>query len=467
MRLVSAAALQFFLATTAALRGSSSTGIGRSRSSSIGSSSIPFVGRRSSTRPSSSYGVVVVAAAASKSSHSALYASSCDTNNNNNLISNRPQCRRQSTLSLLASPQNKNQRKTNAACRSSILRGGSSATSSFPSSSSSSLLSTTTTTPDTTTTSMTEATPVEIFRTDYQPLPVTVRTVRMEFQLHDDTTLVTTRMTLQKNPPVMMDTLATSSSTTTTTTTSIGGDWVLDGDETSVTLQSIALNGRALVLNVDYTLGPGRLVVPAAVLDAAFADHTTKDTTTGTVELETVVALVPQENTQLSGLYLSDGMYCTQCEAMGFRRITYYPDRPDNMAVFESVRIEADQTLYPLLLSNGNLIEQGMVAAADSNDDSSSAPSASSSSSSNRHYAVWSDPYPKPSYLFAVVAGNLGLLQDTFTTSPSGRTVTLRLYSEPQNVHKLHYAMQSLQRAMQWDQDRFGVCIYTCVCFFI
>lgn len=132
-------------------------------------------------------------------------------------------------------------------------------------------------------------------------------------------------------------------------------------------------------------------------------------------------------------------MYCTQCEALGFRRITYFPDRPDNMAMFTKVRLEADKDLYPVLLSNGNLVEQGPA------------------EKEGRHYAVWSDPFPKPSYLFAAVAGKLGSISDSYVTNPSGREVQLQIFSEPENTHKLQYAMESLKRSMKWDEDRFGL----------
>lgn len=124
---------------------------------------------------------------------------------------------------------------------------------------------------------------------------------------------------------------------------------------------------------------------------------------------------------------------------MGFRRITYYPDRPDNMAVFENIKIEADKDSYPVLLSNGNFVEKGDV-----------------EGSEGRHYAVWSDPFPKPSYLFCVVAGDLGSIKDSYTTS-SGKDVHLEIFSEKENVNKLDYAMESLKRSMKWDEDKFGL----------
>lgn len=121
---------------------------------------------------------------------------------------------------------------------------------------------------------------------------------------------------------------------------------------------------------------------------------------------------------------------------MGFRRITYYPDRPDNMAVFENIRIEADEKDYPILLSNGNMVDSGKL-------------------NNGRHFATWKDPFPKPSYLFATVAGILGYIEDTYTTS-SGREVKLGVYSEKENVDKLHYAMDSLKRSMKVSTVNFS-----------
>jgi len=185
-----------------------------------------------------------------------------------------------------------------------------------------------------------------------------------------------------------------------------------------------------LVEGKDYELKPGQLVLKRTTLKLAAES--------GMTILSTVVEIIPEENTALSGMYKSGTMYCSQCEAMGFRRITYYPDRPDNMAVYEKVRIEASKEDYPVLLSNGNRIEY------DSMNDG------------KRHYAVWTDPYPKPSYLFCIVAGNLESVEGKFKTM-SGRDVHLEIYSEAENVSKLDYAMESLKKSMKWDEDRFGL----------
>jgi aminopeptidase N len=236
--------------------------------------------------------------------------------------------------------------------------------------------------------------------------------VDMSFVIDEGLTIVTTDLTIEPN------------------VNHVGADnneLVLDGDETSVKLIQITMNGRALVEGDDYDLEPGKLILKSLPPSGCL--------------VQTTVEIIPEDNTQLSGLYKSGPMYCTQCEAMGFRRITYYPDRPDNMAVFERVRLEANQDEYPILLANGNLIESGELMSYDG---------------SNRHYAVWSDPYPKPSYLFCCVAGKLGSIQDSFTTM-SGRKVHLELFSEQENVGKLDYAMESLKRSMKWDEDRYGL----------
>ncbi len=143
----------------------------------------------------------------------------------------------------------------------------------------------------------------------------------------------------------------------------------------------------------------------------------------------------PARNLALEGLYLSSGVFCTQCEPEGFRRITYFPDRPDVLATY-TVTLQADAAKYPVLLSNGNLVAQGPL-------------------DGGRHYATWHDPFPKPTYLFAAVAGDLAHIEDTFRTM-HGRDVTLAIYSTAANLPRCHHAMASLKRAMKWDEERFG-----------
>ena len=230
----------------------------------------------------------------------------------------------------------------------------------------------------------------------------------MNFDIRDGTTIVTSSLTIVPN--------------------TADGDLVLDGEADALTLLSISLDEKELVEGIDYTIDGDTLIIPSSLLSS-----------TSSV-LKTSVQIHPEENTQLSGLYKSGSMYCTQCEAMGFRRITYYPDRPDNMAIFDRVRIEANKGEYPVLLGNGNKLEGGDV-----EDDS------------DRHYAVWEDPFPKPSYLFCIVAGNLGSVSSSYTTVPSGRKVHLEVYSEPENVSKLGHALESLKKSMKWDEDTFGL----------
>ncbi len=152
--------------------------------------------------------------------------------------------------------------------------------------------------------------------------------------------------------------------------------------------------------------------------------------------LRIVNEINPKANTALEGLYKSGDAFCTQCEAEGFRRITWYLDRPDNLAKF-TTRITADKNLYPSLLSNGNKIEQGEL-------------------SDNRHFVKWEDPFPKPSYLFALVAGEFDCLTDAYTTQ-SGREVALELYVDKGNLSKASYAMESLKHSMKWDEDTYGL----------
>lgn len=195
-------------------------------------------------------------------------------------------------------------------------------------------------------------------------------------------------------------------------------DLVLDGED--VKLLNIALDGRTLE-DSDYTIDGDKLTLTN--LPERF-------------ELVVESEIDPKGNTQLSGLYQSSGNYCTQCEAQGFRRITYFQDRPDVMTRF-SVTIMADKDACPVMLSNGNLIEQSDL-------------------EDGKHVCVWEDPFPKPSYLFALVAGNLACVEDTFTTK-SGRTVDLRIFVEQGNEDRCDWAMESLKASMKWDEDRFGL----------
>jgi aminopeptidase N len=235
---------------------------------------------------------------------------------------------------------------------------------------------------------------------DYRPPDWLVETVALDFLLHPTQAKVRATLALKPNPEAAAAPL------------------VLDGDGLSLT--SLRLDGIALPAE-SYVATPDSLTIPQ-VPNRPF-----------TLEIETLVD--PTANTQLSGLYRSSGTYCTQCEAEGFRRITYFPDRPDVMAVY-TTRIEADKTQAPVLLSNGNLVDSGELPG-------------------GRHFAVWHDPHPKPSYLFALVGGNLAHIEDCFVTM-SGRNVTLRIYVEPGKQERCGYAMDSLKRAMRWDEQAFG-----------
>ncbi len=235
---------------------------------------------------------------------------------------------------------------------------------------------------------------------DYRVADHLIDTVELDILLHPTATRVRVTLTLRPNP----DGVA-------------GAPLLLDGDDLVAT--SITLDGEALDL---AAATPERLTV-AEPPRRPF-----------TLAVETLID--PSANTKLMGLYRSGSAYCTQCEAEGFRRITYYLDRPDVLSVF-TTRIEGSREDAPVLLGNGNPIEAGDVPGTD------------------RHYAVWHDPHPKPSYLFAVVGGRLDALKDDYTTC-EGRRVDLAIYVEPGKVGQAGYAMDALKRSMRWDEEAFG-----------
>ncbi|MCC7346898.1 MAG: aminopeptidase N [Variibacter sp.] len=237
---------------------------------------------------------------------------------------------------------------------------------------------------------------------DYRPPDWLVETVELNVVLHATQTRVQALLRLKPNP------LAAAPA-----------PLVLDGD--GLSLVTLKLDGVPLPAEA-YEASPERLAI-AQPPQGPFR-----------LEIETVVD--PSANTQLMGLYRSGGAYCTQCEAEGFRRITYFPDRPDVMAVY-TTRIEAEKAEAPVLLANGNCIEAGDIPG------------------TTRHFAVWHDPFPKPCYLFALVGGDLACVEDSFTTR-SGRTVTLRIYVEHGKEARCAYAMDSLKRSMRWDEEAFG-----------
>jgi aminopeptidase N len=245
--------------------------------------------------------------------------------------------------------------------------------------------------------------PKTIYLKDYAPPQFLISETGLDIALHPSQTKVKARLSLRPNPNAKGK----------------GQSLKLDGE--LLQLVRVALDGKVLPA-ARYTLTDKDLTIHG-VPDAPFE-----------LEIETVCD--PEANKALTGLYRSQGVYCTQCEAEGFRRIAYYLDRPDVLSKFR-VRIEADRKEAPVLLSNGNLVESGELAG-------------------NGHFAVWEDPFPKPSYLFALVAGRLAVAEGEFTTR-SGRKVDLRIYVEPGKEDRCAWAMESLKRAMKWDEERFGL----------
>ncbi|MDB5539859.1 MAG: pepN [Devosia sp.] len=240
-----------------------------------------------------------------------------------------------------------------------------------------------------------------VFLKDYSETPYAVEKVELDVQIAPDTSTIRTLLTLVPRA-----------------NTAPGTPLVLDGEE--LTLRSIAIDGLPLALTA---------------YDATATSLTILEPPTKRFVLETEVAVEPEKNIRLMGFYRSNGTWCTQCEPEGFRRITYYLDRPDVLAPFK-VRMTADRQLAPVLLSNGNLVEHGALP-------------------DGKHFAVWEDPFPKPAYLFAMVAGDLGSIHDSFTTS-SGRKVALGIYCTHGKESECLYAMDSLKRSMAWDERRFG-----------
>jgi aminopeptidase N len=237
---------------------------------------------------------------------------------------------------------------------------------------------------------------------NYRPPDWLVETMELDVSLHPTATKVRATLRMSPNPKA-----------------SAPAPIVLDGD--GLTLTSLKLDGSEMPGD-SYAATPDSLSIPQPPAGTCY------------LQIETLVD--PSANTQLMGLYRSNGTYCTQCEAEGFRRITYFPDRPDVMAIY-TTRIEAERSEAPVLLSNGNLIESGDVPG------------------TARHFAVWHDPFPKPAYLFALVGGDLGCVEDKFVTM-SGRDVTLRIYVEHGKEDRCAWAMDSLKRSMRWDEEAFG-----------
>ena len=239
-----------------------------------------------------------------------------------------------------------------------------------------------------------------IYRNDYTPPSYLVETVELGFDLDPARTIVANRMTMRRNPA------------------SRRAGIELHGE--NIELVAVRMNGKLL--------GKRDVRIDGNLLRIA----NTPDEVT--LEIETIAA--PGENTSLSGLYVSNGHFFTQCEAEGFRNITYFPDRPDVMAKF-TVMLRADKAKYPVLLSNGNLVEEGDLG-------------------DGRHFALWEDPFKKPSYLFALVAAKLVCQEERFRLK-DGRDALLQVWVEEGNLDKTDYAMQSLKNSIRWDEERFGL----------
>jgi len=254
--------------------------------------------------------------------------------------------------------------------------------------------------------------PNTIFLKNYQAPSYWVEETKLNFDLTDAFTRVTSHLRMALNKQQHADWV----------------DMVLDG--TDLTLEALKLGENDLI-EEHYAIQGEQLVIPAKVLSTMVQPDEA-----GYFELTVITRIKPHENTSLEGLYVSNGMYCTQCEAQGFRKITYYPDRPDVMSRFTTT-IVADQKLFPCLLSNGNRMASG---AADE----------------GRHWATWEDPFKKPAYLFALVAGDLACQSDTYETA-SGRSVNIEVYVEPSDLDKVDYAIGALKRSMAWDEKVYGL----------
>lgn len=241
-----------------------------------------------------------------------------------------------------------------------------------------------------------KSTPVRLI--DYEPYDWTIKETQLHLSLYDDHTIVESELQFER-------------------TGEKNCNLRLHGSE--LELMRVAVDGRELSNN-EYSVDDESLTIFGAPDDCVVAIQN---------------KIHPETNTKLHGLYRSGGLYCTQCEPESFRNITFYPDRPDVSAEFFTT-IEADREKFPILLSNGNLIHDKSIG-------------------ESRHQATWHDPFPKPSYLFALVGGDLATIEDSFQTK-SGRLVQLNIYSEQHNIDKCYWAMECLKKAMQWDEDKYG-----------
>src|SRR3989339_2196923 len=241
--------------------------------------------------------------------------------------------------------------------------------------------------------------PKTIYLKDYRPFPYKTETVELTFRLFEDRAIIHSSVKYRRTD---------------------NSEKNLELNGRDLEIAAISLEGKKLGAEA-YEQHNETLIIKNIEPDFFLLD------------IETIV--YPANNTALEGLYMSGGIFCTQCESEGFRRMTCFPDRPDVLGVYKT-RIEADKASCPVLLSNGNLIETGDM-------------------KEGRHYALWEDPFPKPCYLFALVAGDLEHIHDTFTTM-SGKNVDLYIYSRKGDEDQCWHAMRSLQKSMKWDEETFG-----------
>ena len=241
------------------------------------------------------------------------------------------------------------------------------------------------------------------FLADYRPADFTISTVHLTITLNDNCSQVVSKLSVirqgKKSQPL-----------------------ILNGERLKLT--SLLIDNQSITEKY-FSISDDQLTIPSNVLPAS-----TQFNLVITTEIN------PLTNTALEGLFKSGDAFCTQCEAEGFRRISYYLDRPDVMATF-TTKVIADKTLYPYLLSNGNKLDAGEL------DD-------------NMHFVTWHDPFPKPCYLFALVAGDFDLLEDIYITE-SGRKVALEIFVDKGNINKARHAMISLKKSMEWDEKTFGL----------
>jgi len=252
---------------------------------------------------------------------------------------------------------------------------------------------------------MREANPQTIYLKDYTVPDFLISSVDLNFNLAEENTRVISRLTLTRNPA------------------SQTGDapLVLLGE--NLTLVRVIIHDDEELTEADYQLTPDSLIIHSVPQHREFV-----------LTIENTIN--PKANTALEGLYLSNGMLCTQCEAEGFRKITYFLDRPDVMSKFTTTLV-GDKSQYPVLLSNGNKVASGDLA-------------------DNQHWVTWEDPFNKPCYLFALVAGQLDCIEDHFITK-SGRSISLQIFVEPHDLDKCDHAMQSLKNSMKWDEEVYGL----------